>query len=125
MDAHGIETVDLHTVDPRASVPAVRDSSSRSVSGAVTSAFVRETTELGSILDASALVLQTESSNEKQMGQAANCMEVAAVTSGLEGLDVAGDKYPSTQKAPNGRRGTRSMKPQAGNRSRFRPWGYI
>ena len=124
MDGHRIDTVD-HPDDPRASLLATRDSSSRSVSCAALPAFVRETTELGPILDASALVLQTESSDEKHMGQAAKCMEVAAVTSGLEGLDVPGDKYPSTQKAPSGGRGSRSMKPQAGNRSRFRPWGYI
>ena len=120
MEAHGIDTVDL-----RASVPAVEDSSSRSVSRVGFPAFVREATELGSVPDASARVLQIESSNEKQMGQAADRLEVAAVTSGFEGLDVPKGKYPSTQKGPSGGQGTRSMKPQASNRSRFRPWGYI
>ena len=115
MDAHGIDTVDL-----RASVPAVRDSGSRSVSRAASPEFIRETTELGAVLDASALVLQIDSGNEKQVGRTAKRMD-----SGVEGLAVQGDKYPDTQKAPCGGQGTRSMKPQAGNRSRFRPWGYI
>lgn len=120
MDACGIESNDLC-----AALHAIADSSSRSVSRTALAVFVQGTTELGSAVDASALVPHTEAREKQQMGQATGGLEVGTVASRLDGLDVQGNKYPATQMMRGGGLSPRSMKMQAGKRSRFRPWGYI
>ena len=110
------------TNDLRMNLPAVADSSSRSVSR---TASIRGINELGHSLDASALVLHMNFSEEKQMGEATGGLNVVAVTSRLEGLDSQGDKSRTTQMMRGGGSESRSLKPRAGDRSRFRPCGYI
>ena len=120
MDAHGTNSEKLHLA-----LPAVADSSSRSLSRTVLTAFEWETTELGAAVDASPVVSHVEFNKKKQMGQATWKLGVAAVTSRLEGLEIPGDRQPTAKTTPSGGSGSRSTKSQAGDRSRFRPWGYI
>ena len=120
MDARGTDTNDL-----RAALPAAADLRSRSVSRTALTSFVRGIIELGPATNASALVPHVESSAGKQTGQATGGLEAAAVTSSLEGLGTQEEKYTITQTRPDGGPKFRSAKRQAGDRSRFRPWGYI
>ena len=64
-------------------------------------------------------------SEEKQTGQATGGSEVAVVTLRSEGLDIQGERHSNSQTRPGRGSESRSVKPQAGDRSRFRPWGYI
>ncbi|CAD6589113.1 MAG: hypothetical protein ASARMPREDX12_003599 [Alectoria sarmentosa] len=120
MDACGIESNDLC-----AALHAITDSSSGSVSRAALAVFVQGTTELGSANDASALPPHIEAREKQQMGQATGGLEVGTVASRLDALDVQGNNCPATQMMRGGGLSPRSMKMQAGKRSRFRPWGYI
>ena len=120
VDDHGADTN-----DPCTALPAVADVSSRSMSRTAFTAFVRETTELGPTLNTSALMLPMISCEAKEMSELAGCLEVSAVTSGLTTLDDEGDKESTTQTTPGVERKARFRRPQVGDRSRFRPWGYI
>lgn len=120
MDTRGTDTNDL-----RAALPAVADPNSRSVSRTALTSFVRGIIELGPAANASALVPHVESCAAKQTGQATGGLEATAVTSRLEGLDTQEGEYMITQTRPDGGPEFRSAKRQAGDRSRFRPWGYI
>lgn len=122
MDARTMDTGDLHAVRP-----AVADSSSGSepCTSTLLTACVWGTNELGSAVDASSLTPSIEPSEEKQIGQAPDGLEMAAVIFRFDGLDTQGDKHPNAQTSPGGGPKSRSVKPQAGDRSRFRPWGYI
>ena len=113
------------TNDLRAALPAVADSSGRSPSHTAWTAFVQGTTKLGPAVDTSALVPHIESSEKKHMVQGTGRLEAATVTSDLEGPEIQGDKSPTMRTTPAGGSQSRPMKPQAGDRSRFRPWGYI
>ena len=117
MGAPGTDTNDL-----RMNPPAIADSSGRSMSR---TASMRGINELGHSLDASALVLHMKSSGEKQLGEAADGLEVVAVASRLEGPDGLGEKSRTTQMMRGGGSESRSLKPRADDRSRFRPCGYI
>ncbi len=120
MEARGTNTNDL-----RAALPAVADSSSRSVFRTALTSFARESTELGPAADASARVPHIELYGEKQTGQATGDLQVAAINSNLEGRDIEGEEYPNTPTRPGGEPKSGCTKRQAGGRSRFRPWGYI
>ena len=126
MGARGADTNDL-----RMYLLAVAVSSSRSVSctGSVSptafTAFVWENIELGPALDASFRLLYMDFGEEKETGRADGRLEVPAVTSRLENPDSQGNKHTTTHTTPGGGRNPHSMKPQVGDRSRFRPWGYI
>ncbi len=120
MEARG-----TNTNGHRASLPAVAESSSRSVSRTALSSFAWESTELGPAADAPARVPHIELCGEKQTGQATGGLQVAAVNSNLEGRDIEGEEYTSTPTRPGGEPNSRCPKRQAGDRSRFRPWGYI
>ena len=85
----------------------------------------REATALGPVLDIFALTLSKESSGTKEMGKVVGRYEVTHVTSRSKNLDNQEDKYRMLQTKPVGWRDTRPMKPQIGDRSRFRQWGYI
>ena len=97
-------------------LPAVANSSSRTMSRPALTTFVRGST--------SALVPHIDSSERKQTGRATG-LEVADVNSELGGLDIQEDKHHITRTALGGGLKTRSVERQAGHRSRFRPWGYI
>lgn len=120
MDARWTDTNDI-----RANLPAIADSSSRPVSRTALTVFVRGTTELEPAIDAFTLMPHIESSEEKQINEATGGVELSAVTSRLENRDIQGEEYPTTQARPGEGPESRYMKPQAGDRSRFRPWGYI
>lgn len=120
LDALGTGTNNL-----RIAMHAAADSSSRSGSRTALTAFVRRTTKLGPIVDASALVPRTEPSEKEPMGEATGGSEAAVIIRRSKGVDTQGDKYPATQTTHGAVPRSRFMKPQAGNRSRFRPWGYI
>lgn len=79
---------------------------------------------LGPALDPATLVLRIEFSERKEMGDAAGHSEISAVTSRLKGLNSQGENNPNAHTTAGGELEARSMKRQAGNRSRFRPWGY-
>ena len=68
--------------------------------------------------------VHVDSTEDKQTGRATG-LEGAEIKSELGILDVQGDKHNVTRTAPGGGLKSRSMERQAGQRSRFRPWGYI
>ena len=106
-------------------LPAIVSSSSHLVSRTAFDTAAREATALGPILDAFALTVSKESSEAKEMGEVVSRYEVAHATSRSKSPDIQEDNYPILQMTPAGWRDTRSMKPQIGDRSRFRQWGYI
>ena len=120
MEARGTNTNDL-----RAALPAVVESSSHSVSRTALTSLVREIPELGPAANASPQVPHIELCGEKQTSQATGGLQVAAINSNLEGRDIEGEEYTSTPTRPGGEPRFRCTKRQAGDRSRFRPWGYI
>ena len=61
----------------------------------------------------------------KEIGQIVGLYEVAHVSSRSKSPDIQEDNYRIIQTTPVGWRDTRSMKSQIGDRSRFRPWGYV
>lgn len=120
LDARGRGTNDLCVAQH-----AVADSSSRSGSRTILTAIVQRNTKVGPIVNSSALVSHTETNEKEPMSQATGGPEAKDITSRPEVLDIQGDEYPATQTTRGGGSGSRFMKPQAGERSRFRPWGYI
>ena len=104
---------------------AVADSSSRSGSRTILTAIMQRNTKVGPIVNSSVLVSHIETSEKDPMSQATGGPEVKIITSRPEGLDIQGDKNLATQTTRGGGPGSRLMKPAAGDRSRFRPWGYI
>ena len=109
----------------RMGLPAIVNSSSCLVSRTAFDTTAPEATALGPVLDAFAVTVSKGPSEAKETGEAAGRYEVAHVTSRSKSPDIPEDKYPILQTTPVGWRNTRSMKPQIGDRSRFRPWGYI
>ena len=120
MEARGADTNET-----RMALPAIVNSSSHLVSRTAFDTAAREATALGPVLDAFALTLSKEASEANEMGEVVSRHEVAHATSRSKSPDIQEDKYPILQTTPVGWRETRSMKPQIGDRSRFRPWGYI
>ena len=68
-----------------------------------------------------------ESSQVKDVGEFSGHVGVRNVASKREGLALREYKYSTSMKTtvPAGGSRTRAIKPQPGDRSRFRPWGYI
>ena len=120
MDAR---TADTNTT--RVALPAIVNLSRRLGSRTAFDTAAREPTVLGPVLDAFALTLSKKSSEAKEMGEVVGRYEVTHATARSKSPDIQEDKYPILQTKPVGWRDICSMKPQIGDRSRFRPWGYI
>ena len=120
MDPCGIDIDNLRAIPPTFS-----DCSSNSLPRGTFATFEQGIIELRHVLDASALVLDMGPHKEKQMDGAFGHVEVTAASSNLDDLESRTDKPPATQTTPDRGPETRSVRSQAGSRSRFKPWGYI